>query len=148
MNKIITQSAEDTKRIASELLSRLRGVNVILLYGDLGSGKTTFSQGIGEALEISQRMISPTFLLVRKYDIPLKGKANGSFQTLYHIDLYRIEGEDQLDELGIFDFIRDPGNLVVIEWAEKMGARIPLQRIDVKFEHLEAQKREVSITSI
>ncbi|MEN9407711.1 MAG: hypothetical protein RLZZ455_927 [Candidatus Parcubacteria bacterium] len=148
MSKIITQSAEETKQVASELLSRLNGTNILLLYGDLGSGKTTFSQGIGEALGISQRMVSPTFLLVRKYDLQPNGKENMSFHSLYHIDLYRVGGDAQLDELGIFDFIQNPSNLVVIEWAERMGTRIPLKRIDVKFETLEGEQREISISEL
>ncbi len=148
MSKIITQSAEETKQVASELLSRLNGTNILLLYGDLGSGKTTFSQGIGEALGISQRMVSPTFLLVRKYDVQPNGKENMSFHSLYHIDLYRVGGDDQLDELGIFDFIQNPSNLVVIEWAERMGTRIPLKRIDVKFETLEGEQRVISISEL
>ena len=68
MKTIVTHSVEETQAVASDLLDSLQGSNVLALYGDLGSGKTTFSQGIGKALGIIKRMISPTFIVVRSYN--------------------------------------------------------------------------------
>ena len=159
MKTIVTHSVEETQAVASDLLDSLQGSNVLALYGDLGSGKTTFSQGIGKALGIIKRMISPTFIVVRSYKLPrlpsLRSGVSGQevisdkllFTNLYHIDLYRIAKPEEVMDLGILDFIKDPKNLVVIEWAEKMGEYLPEKRVDVKFEYIDEEKRKILIDS-
>lgn len=144
MQTIITHSSKETKALAKELIFSVKNTNIITLHGDLGSGKTTFAQGIGEALGINRRMISPTFIVVRRYrlqpphpDLP--------FRTLYHIDLYRTHSPDEVVELGITDFLKDQTNLLIIEWPEKMGELLPKHKIEVQFEYINETDRKITL---
>jgi len=138
----ITNSFEETRKLGEEFarshLARLK-YGVIALYGDLGSGKTTFVQGLAKGLGIKRRIISPTFIIVRNYKLEV-----GSF---YHIDLYRIQNEKDIESLGIEEIIKNPENIVAIEWAEKMGNLLPKKRWNIKFEYLDEDKRRITIVS-
>ncbi len=120
--EILTQSASETKSLGAKVASGLKPNNtkatVIAISGNLGSGKTTFVQGFAEGLGITTRIISPTFILMRSYKVENKE----GFNTLYHLDLYRLEGDvkSQVLNLGFEEIIQDPKNIVLIEWAEKM----------------------------
>lgn len=102
--------------------------NVFCLYGNLGSGKTTFTQGFAKGLGIHARLLSPTFIIVRRYDIP------STEIFLYHIDLYRLKNSADMEELGLSEIFADSGSITVIEWAEKLGDGIPVPRTDINFE--------------
>src|SRR4030042_4237719 len=109
--EIITENAEETKSLGRKTASDLTISHhplILALSGDLGSGKTTFTQGFAEGLGIKSRVISPTFILMRKY---------GDF---YHLDLYRLENniEGEIKNLGIKDIWEDKKNIMIIEWAE------------------------------
>lgn len=167
---VITNSAEETKALGASVVKNLQGVNVIALHGELGSGKTTFVQGLAKGLEIKKRIISPTFIIVRKYEVPQpysssesgsagESRSNNSRPALpagrqarmihfFHIDLYRITSESELEGLGIREIIEDPNNLVAIEWAEKMGEMLPKRRIDIHFEYIDEDKRKIIINGI
>lgn len=150
MNKkvFITESSRETQRIGKEFAKRLqldkgvtlskKGASVIALYGDLGSGKTTFVQGVAEGLGIKRRIISPTFIIVRTYKLEAK--------SFYHIDLYRIEGQKDIENLGIEEIVKDPRNIVVIEWAERMRGLLPRTRIDIGFFYENINKRRIEIS--
>src|SRR3990167_10943543 len=129
-NKVfVTKNSEQTQKVGQEFAARLnlvqgstltkKGAFVVALYGDLGSGKTTFTQGLAEGLGIKRRIISPTFIIVRNYELGIKNQELGRI-NLYHIDLYRIESEEDVESLGIEEIVKDPRNVVVIEWAEKL----------------------------
>ncbi len=111
-----------------------RGI-VIGLIGELGAGKTTFAQGFAEGLGIKNRIISPTFILMRKY---------GDF---YHIDLYRLEKdvENEVRNLGLFDIWEKPENIILIEWAEKIENILPKDSIKIEFELLDEFERKIRI---
>lgn len=163
MEKIVTKSENETKSLAQKFarLNLQQGstlTRVIALYGDLGSGKTTFVQGLAEGIGIKQRIISPTFIIVRQYKIsPPRslfihlggGEATTSTparcNTFYHIDLYRIETEKELEGLGIEETLNDKNAIIVIEWAEKLGELLPKQRIDICFEHFSKHERKITI---
>ena len=145
MKTIITHSASETQKVAEAVLSSLQHRNILALHGDLGGGKTTFSQGIGKALGINQKMISPTFILVRQYELE-KIKSKSHFAKLYHIDLYRIQRSEEIIDLGILDFAKDSTNLLLIEWAEKMGEYLSDRRVDVRFEYIAENDRKIEIT--
>lgn len=129
----ITASPQETARIGQEFGNYIRekGIHVVCLYGQLGSGKTTFAGGFARRFGITTRLLSPTFIIVRRYPIP---RQTG---FLYHIDLYRMEDENDLLGLGLREILADPDSVVLIEWAEKMGELLPQPRIDVYFEVLE-----------
>lgn len=153
----ITRSFEETQKIGKEFISRLildkgvtlprKGACVIALYGDLGSGKTTFVQGLAEGLGIKRRIISPTFIIVRRYESGIRNQELGR-NNFYHIDLYRIEHEKDLEGLGIEEIINNPENIVVIEWAEKMISLLPRKRIDIRFFYENRNKRKIVIQPI
>ncbi len=136
-----TTSPQETARIGQELGNcvREKGIHVACLYGELGSGKTTFAQGFAKGFGITTRLLSPTFIIVRRYTIPQ------STGFLYHIDLYRIEGKKDLLGLGLPEILADPDSLVLVEWAGKLTGLLPKERIDVRFSVFEDGKHYVSI---
>ena len=137
-----------SKTLASQGDSLSRSV-VLALYGDLGSGKTTFVQGLAKGLGIERRIISPTFIIVRSYKLKSQSAnlktTTQNLKLFYHIDLYRIEDEKDLIGLGLEEIMGDPQNIVVIEWAEKMKDMLPKRRIDIYFEYLNDKKRRIII---
>ena len=137
----ITTSSKETQQLAKELAMTLKGGEVICLYGDLGHGKTTFTQGLGEGLGVARHVNSPTFLIMRSYKLP-------SEKMLYHVDLYRLEHEQEIIDIGLTDLMHSPDAIVVIEWPEKLGKLLPQQRIDIHFEHLDDSKRGITVTTI
>ena len=165
-----TNSFEETQNLGKEFVasvtrSLLREgdslLNVVALYGDLGSGKTTFVQGLAEGFGITRRIISPTFIIIRQYKLSSQmsnlasspkrlwrvGDKSTSqiLKLFYHIDLYRIKNDEGIEELGIEEIIKDSQNIVAIEWAEKMGDLLPKERWDVRFEYVGEDKRRITI---
>ena len=138
----ITKSAQETKDLGKKIAIDLRGGETLALTGDLGSGKTTFIQGLAEGLGIEGRIVSPTFILMRKYLTP---KLN-----FYHIDFYRLEDglENEVKNLGIDDTWGKEDNVVAIEWAEKIKDFLPTGTIWLKFENLGEDKRKILIEGL
>lgn len=137
----ITASPQETARIGQELgyWVREKGIRAVCLYGELGSGKTTFVQGFAKALCVTVRLLSPTFIIVRRY----QRHDNSGF--LYHLDLYRMESAKDLSGLGLQEILADPDSIVLIEWAEKLGSLLPKKRIDVRFIVAEDGKHSILI---
>ncbi|MDP3948225.1 MAG: tRNA (adenosine(37)-N6)-threonylcarbamoyltransferase complex ATPase subunit type 1 TsaE [bacterium] len=108
-----SNSEQETKLIAEKIAKETKG-HIFALTGELGAGKTIFAQGFAKGLGIKDRIISPTFVLIRQHKIPNTAK------TLYHLDLYRLEDTANLKELGLEEIWSDPNNIVLIEWAEKI----------------------------
>ena len=142
MKQIITKSFEQTRKLGEEFAASLKGGTVISLHGNLGSGKTTFVQGLAKGLGIEKNIISPTFIIMRTYEPGLKIK-DVRFKNFYHVDLYRIESERDVEGLGLLELINDPENIVVIEWPDKIEHLLPEKRIDIVFEYLENDKRKI-----
>jgi tRNA threonylcarbamoyladenosine biosynthesis protein TsaE len=134
---MITNSAEETMLIGEKLAKTLKPGDMIALSGDLGSGKTTFTKGIGKGLGVkdSKRINSPTFVLIKEYN----GKV-----PLYHLDLYRLDDLKEIENLAIEEYIYGNG-ITVIEWAEKMKYLLPEKYILVKFKVKGDNKREVLV---
>lgn len=132
-----TYNFSETKDLAANFAKNLKGGDVLCLYGDLGSGKTTFVQGIAQAIGIRRRIISPTFIIVRTYKI---NKLN-----FYHIDLYRTKNIDDLKGLGIDEILLSDKNIVAIEWADKLGKLLPKKRIDINFLYQHEDIRKIRI---
>jgi len=137
--EIITKSAEETQKVgrflAEEIIKNKPDKNkavIIALEGDLGGGKTTFVQGFAKGLGIKQRITSPTFVIMKKYNF------------LYHIDCYRIKDKDLL-ELDFKEIISQTKNIVVIEWAERVKKILPQNTLWLKFEYLDKNKRKIIV---
>jgi tRNA threonylcarbamoyladenosine biosynthesis protein TsaE len=114
---------EETQALGAALGRGLGPGDVVLLFGDLGAGKTAFVQGLALGLGVppERRVASPTFTLVNEHT----GRC-----PLYHIDLYRIEGADELEEIGMREYL-EGGGVTVIEWAERLDRLLPRERLEV-----------------
>lgn len=136
--KIVTTSFQETQQLGETFAKTLQGGEVLALHGDLGSGKTTFVQGLAKGLGIEQKIISPTFIIMRTYQ-------RRKEKYFYHVDLYRIESEHDVEGLGLLELMHDSNNIVVLEWPEKIANFLPEKRIDVIFEYLSDDKRTIEI---
>jgi tRNA threonylcarbamoyladenosine biosynthesis protein TsaE len=116
IHEFTTQSGADTIEVGRKLAHLLKPPQLLLLRGDLGTGKTTLVKGIAQALDAAEpdEVTSPTFTLLHEYD----GTQDGKPVKLYHIDVYRLEGERQLETLGL-DELLTPNSLVFVEWGDK-----------------------------
>jgi len=132
---IFTSSEKETFALAKQIGQDLKGREVILLSGELGAGKTVFAKGIAAGLDIGDvnLVCSPSYTLVNIYSAKF---------PLYHIDLYRLENESDIDNLGWEDFL-DLG-VIVVEWAEKL--KFELEAIRIEIEILGDQKRRIRIS--
>lgn len=119
-----THSPQETEELAAALAQRLNAGDVIAYRGTLGAGKTCFTRGLAAGLGISTGVSSPTFALVHEY--------RGERLTLYHFDMYRIEGEDDLYSTGFYDYLDDPCALLAIEWSENIDFALDFPHITVE----------------
>jgi len=149
----LTVSPSQTKRLGESLAKKILKISlskkavIIGLEGDLGGGKTTFIQGFAKGLEIKQKILSPTFVILKKFQVSnwtLRG-VGSKFQWFYHIDCYRVEKPKELLPLGFKKIISDPQNIVAIEWVEKVKKILSKKIILVKFKFVDRNKREISI---
>jgi len=146
MEKIISHSHEDTKKCAKHMLGLILkaknkdGATIIGLSGELGAGKTTFVQCLGDMLGIKELMTSPTFVIQKKYE--LKGQP---YERLFHIDAYRLQNGDELLPLGWREISKDNKNLIVIEWAERVADILPSGAHTVSFRHVDENSREIEL---
>lgn len=138
----ITENYSETMHLGEEFADKIHHGITLALFGNLGSGKTTFIQGLAKGLGITKPIISPTFIIVREYKVSIKYKIS-SIKYFYHIDLYRINDQANLKELGIHDIINNSQNVVAIEWAEKMEDLLPKNTIKIRFEYLGDDKRRI-----
>lgn len=138
MKTYITNSEAQTRKLAEQLTGKVSS-RVIALIGNLGAGKTTFVQGFAKGLGIKEKIISPTFVLIRQHKIPKSSK------TLYHVDLYRLDNISNIDHLGLKEIIENPDNIVLIEWAEKIKALLPKDTIKIVLEVTAINKREITL---
>ena len=144
--KHISNSLKETQKIASDFIisfprGESLGATVVGLYGDLGAGKTTFTQSIAKALGVNDTVTSPTFVIEKIYE--LEGQ---EFTHLIHIDAYRIENSSELLHLGWKEIISDKNNLILIEWPERVADIMPLRHIKINLKTLPGKdSREIDI---
>lgn len=136
-----TTSAEETIALGRELAPELARSRVVLLRGDLGAGKTTFTKGVAEALDAASQddVTSPTFTLIHEY--------RGPKISVFHIDLYRIENERDLATLGLDDLMNEDGNLLLIEWGEKFPRLVRLRDVEIMFTRLDENVRQITVSN-
>lgn len=143
--KYVSNSADQTQKIASQIAQKFKEKSgVVALVGELGAGKTTFTQGFAKALGVTDKIISPTFVLIRQHEIPGTSK-----RTLFHIDLYRLEGKIDIIQTGIkelFDYSN--GNIILIEWAEKIKEKLPEDTLWLSFKKTSEKQRQIKTTNI
>jgi len=134
-------SVEETWALARQLAAELKPGDVVCLEGDLGAGKTTFTQGLAAALGVSGRVNSPTFCIVQEHrSVPQPSTLNSQPSTfLVHMDLYRLHGEDDVIAIGWEDYLAQ-GAILVVEWPERAGSLIPANARHIVFTHLEGEE--------
>ena len=138
MLKFTTHSPEETQSISKRLAEQLGESATLLLSGDLGAGKTTFVKGLAAAWGIDPNtVISPTFMLIREHAGTVK---------LIHADAYRCSDPKEFLEIGLEEYLRNPG-VVIIEWGEKLKEIIPDNAIEIHFEMLQGNDRQITIRS-
>ena len=131
-----TSTVEETHALAEQLSRLLKPGDVVALHGDLGSGKTTFVQGLAKGIGIADASVkSPTFVLVREYP--------GAVPVV-HIDAYRLSGAPAAAWLDL-ELLIHPGKITVIEWAERLTELLPDQRIDIQLEHVSTNRRRITL---
>ena len=132
-------SVEETWELARKFAEGLKPGDVICLEGDLGAGKTTFTQGLAAALGVSGRVTSPTFCIVQEY--------SGEGKLLVHMDLYRLHGEEDVEAIGWEDYLAR-GAIMVVEWPERAGSLIPKDAYHITFRYREGEEnRTIKISS-
>ena len=139
MEKYITASPEETEQLGIVLGKRLQGGEVIAYRGGLGMGKTCFTRGLAAGLGYTGEVTSPTFALINEY---LGGRL-----PLYHFDMYRISGWEDLYSTGFFEYLEE-GGVIAAEWSENIENALPENTITVSLKALGDEKREITIDGI
>jgi tRNA threonylcarbamoyladenosine biosynthesis protein TsaE len=152
MTYLKTTSPKQTQKLAGSLAkeilkARIKNKNALIfaLSGDLGSGKTSFTQGFLRGMGIKKKITSPTFVLLKNYELRIKNNY-GNYKRAYHMDCYRIKKSGDLAALGLKEILKNPENIVLIEWAERIKKILPKNTIWIKFKHGEKEnERKISI---
>lgn len=135
---VVSQSPEETQALARRLAARLGPGDVVACYGELGSGKTCFIQGLAEGLGVEGPVTSPTFILIGEYQGRL---------PVYHIDLYRLDSFEEILALGVEECLYGRG-VTLIEWAEKLEPLLPPHAIRVRLQGLGEEPREIRLEGV
>ncbi|MDR3748731.1 MAG: tRNA (adenosine(37)-N6)-threonylcarbamoyltransferase complex ATPase subunit type 1 TsaE [Acidobacteriota bacterium] len=138
-DEYITHSAEETIALGRKLASTLKSARMVILRGSLGAGKTTLVKGIAEGLQAASQddVTSPTFTLIHEFC--------GSEVNLFHVDLYRVDTQRELDTLGLDELFAEDGNLVLLEWGEKFPRFVQECDVEISLERITDQQRKIVV---
>lgn len=142
---LITSSREATQDFGRGLAATLRPGTLVTITGDLGAGKTTLVQGILDALGAPGPYPSPTFVLMNQYELP-RVSAMG-IQRVYHADAYRV-GSDDFEKIGFLEWCADPTGIVLLEWPERLGTLVPLERVEIRLETISDTERSIETSGL
>jgi tRNA threonylcarbamoyladenosine biosynthesis protein TsaE len=131
---LFTYSPEETMKVAEKLAHLLQSGDVLLLEGDLGAGKTTFTKGLAKGLGIKKNVNSPTFTIIKEYQ--------GGRLPLFHMDVYRLD--DSFEDLGFDEYFEGNG-VTVVEWAHLIQEQLPVQLLQINVYHEAEQKRRLEL---
>lgn len=140
-----TYQEEQIADVARDVLHALEtahhdGATVLALSGDLGAGKTTFTKALGKLLGVVEELASPTFIIMRRHET-----THAHFQTLYHIDAYRLESATDIEKLGFHTLLADTNALIVVEWPERLGDALPEDTIRATITHVSQTERKLHL---
>jgi len=127
----LTRGAGETHELGRALAELLRPGDVVLLMGDLGTGKTCFAQGLARGLGVEDQVTSPTFTLMREY----RGRI-----SLYHLDAYRLHGSGDLYAIGVDEYL-DMEGVLVVEWGDRAGGFFDMERLEVRFSFMDGEEQ-------
>jgi tRNA threonylcarbamoyladenosine biosynthesis protein TsaE len=143
METITTHSTEETKALAVAFVADLAPGSVVAFRGDLGAGKTTFVQGLLESLGAEGPYVSPTFVIMKQYD--LVAPSESGIRRVYHVDAYRIDDPADMERLGFDEWCADPQSLVLVEWPEKIADLLPENTKTIFLRWLSDTDREIVV---
>lgn len=149
--KKILKSSRETKSFAAFLAEKLirskirKNALIISLIGNLGAGKTTFIQGFAKKFHVKHRVVSPSFLIFRRYSLPKSIYKKSGFRSLYHVDLYRIHKKNELDVLAFKKIMAEPHNIILIEWADKIPAIVRKSSLRLTFAYGAGENERIII---
>lgn len=133
----LLHTLKETEKLAAKVAEKIKNGGVIFLYGDLGSGKTTFTKFLAKKLGLNEFSIkSPTYTYMREYSLPER--------KFFHLDLFRIHDLDLINE-EVSELLDNKENIIVIEWAEKLNFKVERERIEITFEYVDPQTRKITI---
>lgn len=132
----ITKSTDETKEFAQKIAKKIKAGDVLAFFGDLGSGKTTFTRYLIEGMGLKNRVQSPTFVVARRY-----GYIN-------HVDLYRLTSREEVRDIGIEEMIKDDKMITIIEWPELAVDYLPEKTIKIYFEYVDETTRKITIENL
>ena len=147
VNAFLSKSPSETKKIGRDLAKKIKKDGpknkacVLALEGDLGGGKTTFLQGFAKGLGTEEKILSPTFVIMKRFKIPDPG-----FKDFYHLDCYRPKDAGEILDLGFSEILLCPGNIVAVEWSEKIKKILPENAIRIEFRFIDDKKRKITIS--
>ena len=142
----ITKNAKETQKIGGDFAKEIfkngpqKTAVVFGLSGNLGGGKTTFLQGFAKGLGIKQKILSPTFVILKRFSLKTK-----QFKNLYHIDAYRLKNHEDILALDFKNIISNPENIVAVEWPEKIKKALPKNTVLIKFKFIDNNTREITV---
>ena len=144
--KILTNNPNQTKKVGEILAKEILKIPlrkqalIIGLVGDLGGGKTTFLQGFAKGLGVKEKILSPSFVILKKFKVK-----SSKFKVFYHIDCYRVEKPKEILDLGFKEIVSNPKNLVAIEWADRIKKILPKKTLILRFDFLNRDQRTISV---
>ena len=138
-----SNSHAETQDFGAQIAAQLRPGDVLAFYGDLGAGKTCMIQGICRALGVRAQVNSPTFILVNEY----QGELGEESIPIYHFDLYRLNGSDELEDLGAEEYFYSEG-ICLIEWPDRAVDLLPSKRYEVRLEYVAAEQRRIAVRRV
>lgn len=144
------KSPEATRQLGKLFGSEIRSVSrdkkhalCLALSGELGAGKTLFTESVAHGLGVRGRLQSPTFVIAKRYKLK-----KSSFHNFWHFDLYRIKSSRELEVLGFKKIISDPSNIIAVEWAERAKKLFPKDTVQVLFKHIAREERIVRLKHV
>ncbi len=150
----LTRTAKETQKLGESFAKKILKKNarlfsgktavIIALKGDLGSGKTTFLQGFAKGLGIKEKVLSPTFLIMRRFQFPASSFKKHKFANFFHVDCYRVIRYEELLDLNWRRIVYDPENIVAIEWPELIKPIMPEGAIKINFKFIDEKKRKIT----
>jgi tRNA threonylcarbamoyladenosine biosynthesis protein TsaE len=152
----LSKSALDTRKFAAQIADNIlhsdygKKAVVLTLRGQLGAGKTTFIQGFLKQLGLTRPVKSPTFVLMREYDlkIPKPTKSSKSKLHIAHLDCYRLRNWHDLNELDFKEMLARPGNIILIEWPEIISKILPKKTIQIHIDHIDEHSRKITVAGL
>lgn len=136
----ISHTEKETLEFAQKIAEKAKGGDIFALYGDLGSGKTTFTRYFAKALGVERNITSPTFVIMKQYQLPV---AVNNIKTIAHLDCYRFNSVADAEAIGLLELIGKRDTVLLIEWPEKIESLFPEQLKKINFSYLDENTRKI-----